>query len=323
MKLERLMTITILLLNGKRVQAQELAERLEVSLRTIYRDLDTLGQAGIPIVSYTGMEGGYEIMDSFRLDRQLLSLDELTALSTALHGLESTKAYDRSNMDLLLSKVGAMVATAEKGRAGEGDHIQVDFTPWKNSEEDRSRYDSLRQAVSDRKLIRFKYTSRQGGEQEREVEPMALVLKTYAWYLHGYCRLRGDYRIFKLSRIRDLNVQSESFARRAKSLAELNERWKKPETEAADTPIQAVLRFKASAAVSVLDRFDESEIERLPDGQLMVRTTYPNEKWLIGTVLYFMTDVIVLEPASTASKVKRIASEIADQYQDSAERTEV
>ncbi len=316
MKLERLMTITILLLNRKRVQAQELAERLEVSLRTIYRDLDTLGQAGIPIVSYTGTEGGYEIMDSFRLDRQLLSLDELTALSTALRGLESTKAYDGSNMDLLLSKVGAMVATAEKGQAGEGERIQVDFTPWKNSEEDRSRYDSLRQAVNDRKLIRFKYTSRDSGEQEREVEPMALVLKTYSWYLHGYCRLRGDYRIFKLSRIRELNVQSESFVRREKSLAELNERWKKPEKDAADTPIQAVLRFKASAAVSVLDRFDESEIERLPDGQLIVRTAYPNEKWLLGTILHYMTDVKVLEPASIAMKVKRIATEIASQYEE-------
>ena len=87
MKLERLMTITILLLNRKRIQAQELADRLEVSLRTVYRDLDSLGQAGIPIVSYTGMEGGYEIRDSFRLDLQWLSFYEMTALSTAIRGL--------------------------------------------------------------------------------------------------------------------------------------------------------------------------------------------------------------------------------------------
>lgn len=314
MKLERLMTITILLLNRKRVQAQELADRLEVSLRTVYRDLDSLGQAGIPIVSYTGTEGGYEIMDSFRLDRQLLSLDELTALSTALRGLETTKAYDRSNMDLLLGKVGAMVAQAEKGRAGEGDRIHIDFTPWKNSEEDRSRYDSLRQAVNDRKLVRFKYTSRQSGEQERVVEPMALVLKTYAWYLHGYCRLRGDYRIFKLSRIRELSVQSESFFRREKSLAELNDRWKKPETYETSTAIHAALQFKASAAVSVMDRFDESDIERLPDGTLIVRTTCPNEHWLIGTVLHFTTDVIVLEPAYMAAKVRKVALAVAEQY---------
>ena len=88
MKLEQeLMAITILLLNRKRVQAQELADRLEVSLRTIYRDLESLNLAGIPIVSYTGAEGGFEIMENFRLDRQMLSFDELIALSTALRGL--------------------------------------------------------------------------------------------------------------------------------------------------------------------------------------------------------------------------------------------
>jgi len=314
MKLERLMTITILLLNRKRIQAQELADRLEVSLRTVYRDLDTLGQAGIPIVSYTGMEGGYEIMDSFRLDRQLLSFDELTALSTALRGLESTKAYESTNMDLLLSKVGAMVAQAEQGRAGEGERIHIDFTPWKNSNEDRTRYDSLRQAVNDRKLLRFKYTSRKGEEQEREVEPMTLVLKNYSWYLHGYCRLRGDYRIFKLSRIRELAVQSEIFVRRAESLAGLKDQWVNPQASDKQEVIPVVFQFKASAAVSVMDRFDESEIERLPDGTQIVRTIYPNEKWLIANVLHYATDVIVLEPADIAAKIRQTALDIAAQY---------
>jgi Predicted transcriptional regulator len=316
MKLERLMTITILLLNRKRVQAQELADQLEVSLRTIYRDLDSLGQAGIPIVSYTGMEGGYEIMDSFRLDRQLLSFDELTALSTALRGLESTKAYDRSNMDLLLSKVGAMVAQAEQSRSGEGGHIHIDFTPWKNSEEDQSRYDSLRQAVNDRKLIRFKYTSRTSAEQEREIEPMTLVLKNYAWYLHGYCRLREDYRIFKLTRIRELTIQAGTFVRREESQAQLNDRWQKPERYAASEGITAVLKFKAAAAVSVMDHFDEKEIERLPDGQLIVRKTYFSEHWLIRTVFHYMTDVVVLEPLTVAATVRQIALDIASQYNE-------
>src|SRR5690606_36944704 len=121
-----------------------------------------------PIVSYTGTEGGYEIMDNFRLDRQLLSFDELTALSAALRGLETTKAIERANMDKLLNKVGAMVAQAEQGRTGEGDRIHIDFTPWKNSEEDRNRYESLRQAANDQRLVRFKYTGRKGDEQERE-----------------------------------------------------------------------------------------------------------------------------------------------------------
>jgi predicted DNA-binding transcriptional regulator YafY len=204
-----------------------------------------------------------------------------------------------------------MVTQAEKGRAGEADRIQIDLTPWKNSDEDRSRYDSLHQAVKDRKLIRFKYTGRQGAEQEREVEPMALVLKTYAWYLHAYCRLRGDYRIFKLSRIRELTIQSDTFVRRAESLTELKDRWKAPEVKAT---VPVVLQFKASATMHVMDRFDEKEIERLPDGKLIVRTTCPDEAWLIGALLYYMTDVIVLEPASIAAKVRQTALDIAQQY---------
>jgi predicted DNA-binding transcriptional regulator YafY len=316
MKLERLMTITILLLNRKRVQAQELADQLEVSLRTIYRDLDSLGQAGIPIVSYTGMEGGYEIMDSFRLDRQLLSFDELTALSAALRGLESTKAYDRSIMDRLLGKVGAMVAQAEQGRAGEGESIQIDFTPWKNSEEDQRRYDTLHQAIKDRKLLTFKYTSRKGEELERVVEPMVLVMKSYSWYLYGYCRLRGDYRIFKLSRIRELHVQADTFIRRTDSLAQLNDRWAAPERREG---IPVTLQFQASVSVFVMNRFDEKDIERLPDGRIIVRTTCSNENWLIGMVLHYRTDVIVLEPASMAAKVRQVALDIAGQYDVSDE----
>jgi predicted DNA-binding transcriptional regulator YafY len=102
----------ILLLNRKRVQAQELADRLDISLRTIYRDLELLNLAGIPIVSYTGAEGGFEITENFRSDRQMLSFDDLIALSTALSGLHCTQAFSNQNVDGLLDKVGALVSKA-------------------------------------------------------------------------------------------------------------------------------------------------------------------------------------------------------------------
>ena len=311
MKLERLMTITILLLNRKRIQAQELADKLEVSLRTIYRDLDSLGQAGIPIVSYTGTEGGYEIMDSFRLDRQLLSLEELSTLFAALRGLESTKVYDRHNMDRLLGKVGAMVAQAEQGRPGGSDRIDIDLTPWKNSEGDQARYNTIRQAVSEQRLLSIQYTNSSGEQQERIVEPMGLVLKNYGWYLYAYCRLRCDYRIFKLSRIRGLHLQEDTFARRVESLAELSDRWS---VRRKSDLIPITLRFQASAEAAVMDRFDEKDIERMADGTLIVRAIYPNEKWLIDSVLHFRTQVVVLEPASIAQKVRQAALDIAELY---------
>ncbi|MFC0332396.1 helix-turn-helix transcriptional regulator [Paenibacillus sepulcri] len=318
MKLERLMAITMLLLNRKRVQAQELAERLEVSLRTIYRDMESLSLSGIPIVSHTGTDGGFEIMEGYRLDRQMLTYDELTALITALRGLQSTQAMDRLNMDRLLQKVGALVSQAEQGRLADREHIHIDFTPWKNSESERNKYDALLKAVQDNKLVSYAYTDGQGGDTKRRIEPIGLVLRRYDWYLQGYCLDREDYRTFKLSRIRDLYVLEDSFQRRNVALSNLNERWKAPGyTETIDL----VLRCSGESIASVADHFDESELERLPDDSIMVRTTLPNEKWVIGFLLHFKSDVLVLEPAYIAAEVRRIALEISALYRDSGQRS--
>ena len=307
------MAITILLLNRKRVQAQELADRLEVSLRTIYRDLESLNLAGIPIVSYTGAEGGFEIMENFRLDRQMLSFDELIALSTALRGLQSTQAFSDQNLDGLLDKVGALVSKAEQGRMVGADQVIIDLNPWKSSSSERNKYDTLHKAVSEKRLIRFTYTNGQGGESERCIEPMGLVLKGYTWYLHGYCLNRDDYRVFRLSRIRNLLILEDTFQRRMVTLSELNEN-RGPQHDS--KMVDLVLRFTGSAKVPAEDHFDSDEIERQPDGSLIVRVRYPDNDWLIGFLLHFRTDLFILEPPHIAEAVRKSALEISKLYID-------
>ena len=313
MKLERLMAITILLLNRKRVQAQELADRLEVSLRTIYRDLESLNLAGIPIISYTGADGGFEIMENFRLDRQMLSFDELISLSTALRGLQSTQAFGNQNLDGLLDKVGALVSKAEQGRMVVADQVIIDLNPWKSSSSERNKYDTLHKAVSDKRLIRFTYTDGQGGETKRCIEPMGLVLKGYTWYLHGYCLNRDDYRMFRLSRIRNLLILEDTFQRRMMTLSELNENWG-PQRDS--KMVDLVLRFTGPAKVPAEDHFDSDEIERQPDGSLIVQFQYPDNDWLIGFLLHFRTDLFILEPSHIAAAVRKSALEIAKLYID-------
>ncbi|GGD97242.1 helix-turn-helix transcriptional regulator [Paenibacillus nasutitermitis] len=313
MKLERLMAITILLLNRKRVQAQELAERLEVSLRTIYRDLESLNVAGIPIVSYTGAEGGFEIMDSFRMDRQMLSFDELIALFTALRGLHSTQAFGNRNLEGLLDKVGALVSKAEQGRMAGSEQVMIDLNPWRNSSSERNKVDTLHKAVNDERVIRFTYTDGQGGETERCIEPMGMVLKGYTWYLHGYCLNRDAYRMFRLSRIRDLLILEDTFERRSATLSELNENLSPQRTS---KMIDLVLRIKGPAKVAAEDHFDEDEIERQPDGSLIVRVRYPDNEWLIGFLLGFKADLFIIEPLHIAAAVRQTALEISELYMD-------
>ncbi|WP_028610061.1 helix-turn-helix transcriptional regulator [Paenibacillus harenae] len=313
MKLERLMAITILLLNRKRVQAQELADRLEVSLRTVYRDLETLGMSGIPIVSYSGNDGGFEIMESFRLDRQMLSFDELHTLFTALRGLHSTQAMKRHNMDRLLEKVGALVSRAEQEHMADTDQIAIDLTPWRSGPVSSALYEALHGAVQDKRRIRFTYTDSKGAVTERCIEPNMLVLKGYTWYLHGYCLNREDYRLFRFSRMRDLDILPETFHRRSMSLAEVNEQW-----EAAwdQESVDLVLRFTGTAIVSAMDHFDSADTERQPDGSLIVRTRYfyKDDKSLIGFLLSFKSNLYVIEPDHLASAVRQSALDVFNLY---------
>jgi predicted DNA-binding transcriptional regulator YafY len=314
MKLERLMAITIILLNRKRVQAHELADQLQVSLRTIYRDLESLNLSGIPIVSYTGAEGGFEIMESFRLDRQLLSYDELKSLALALQGLHSTGIINEDNMDRLMDKVGALIVQVEQGRTTDKDRTRIDFSPWKNDEADRAKFDLLRKTIQENRIVTFTYVDGKGEvTKDRSVEPMELILKGYVWYLYGYCLKRDDYRTFKLSRIMELKVLLESFELRTAKPPSLKQAYEMPEAEGV---VNLVLRFQGEAIASAVDHFKDHELEWQSGDSLIVRTSLPDQTWIIGFLLHFKTELVVIEPPALARKLRDTALSIASIYSD-------
>jgi predicted DNA-binding transcriptional regulator YafY len=293
MKLDRLLAITMLLLNRKRVGAKELADRFEVSLRTIYRDLETLNVAGIPIISYAGASGGYEIMDSFRLDRQMLSMEELQSIITALRGIRSTKAIDDQSLDTLLEKVGALVAKTERESLdAEESQLIIDLNPYQNGVIDAGLFTVVRQSVRDRRLIRFAYSDIKGEETERIAEPMGLALKGFAWYLYAYCRLRGDFRVFRLSRMKRVEPLYESFERRSVSMAELDSKWFRK----VETWVELVLQLQPRARARAEDWFDPGCMELQADGTWIARVRYPEDEWLYGFLLGFGPDLKVLQP---------------------------
>nr|WP_255654973.1 YafY family protein [Cohnella sp. REN36] len=317
--MDRLLAITMLLLNRSRVSAKELSERFEVSLRTVYRDLETLGQAGIPIVSYVGVDGGYEIMDRYRLDRQYLTLEEMNAMVVALKGIQSVEGtLEDREISLLLDKVGALLAKSERERVEETSRqISLDFNPWRSGGEgDKEKLGVARQAIRDGRVIEFAYTGGDGAQTYRSCEPMRVVLKGFIWYVYGYCLKRQDFRIFRLSRIRELRASEETFERRP----DPQEGAEIPFSRSAATSwpngpmVELLLRFAPAAAARAADAFEEREMTAEPDGSVTVRAVRPNQRWLIHHLLGFGTDLKVLAPASVASDVRRIAEEIARLY---------
>lgn len=298
MSVSRLFEIVYLLLDKKQITAGELAQRFEVSVRTIYRDVDALSSAGVPIYATTGRKGGISLMDHYVLDRAAFSPQEQARLLTAL---QSLSGVDEPENQAVLVKLSGLFGRREP------DWLQVDLSPWGFPRSGEGRFDELRAAILERKTITFAYVSSYGGESRRTVLPVRLAFKGRAWYLQGFCLEREDYRTFRMSRILDLEVTDRRFDLTLEA----------PPLEAGEPPPQICaplrLRFSPALAYRVYDEFDLSCVTREPDGSLLVQVVFPNDSWLCGYLLSFGAGVEVLSPRNVRARLGTLARQVARQ----------
>uniref|UniRef100_UPI00398B4E90 helix-turn-helix transcriptional regulator n=1 Tax=Paenibacillus alba TaxID=1197127 RepID=UPI00398B4E90 len=307
LKIDRLLAITMLLLNRKRISALELSERFEVSLRTVYRDIEAINQAGIPIASYAGLNGGYEIMDQYRLERQYLSLEELQSIIVGLKGIRST--VGDQEVGSLLDKVGALVAKSEHHAAN--NQLIIDMNPWREGTHDKEKLNMLRTAIKDSKQISFQYISSQSEQSIRTAEPMSIVAKGFGWYLYGYCLLREDFRVFRLSRMKEINVLPQTFERKTETIETLQHGWGNHEPHSL---ITLILHAQPNVQAQIEDYFQPKQIDYQPNGSMMITATQPDEPWLHGMLLSFGPSIRILEPPHIAAVIKEKAEKIVLLY---------
>ena len=210
MKIDRLVSIIMILLNRERIGAQALADLFEVSPRTIYRDIDAINMAGIPVRSTSGVGGGFEIMQEYKLDKKFFSADELSAI---LMGLTSLSDLVRG--DELIHALAKIKSFIPADRAEEiklkANQIRIDLSAWMGNRNIQVYLEMIKTALQERRLLSFEYVAHHGNKTARTVEPYQLVLKNSHWYFHGYCRKRNDFRLFRLSRISNLQIEKETF----------------------------------------------------------------------------------------------------------------
>jgi predicted DNA-binding transcriptional regulator YafY len=310
-KIDRLLSIVVYLLNRELASASVLAERFGVSVRTIQRDMDAINLAGIPVMSVQGPSGGYGIMDGFKLDRRLVSPDDLFYIVTALGGIAGT--LDDGHIAGALEKVrGLLPRSGDEGLRRREERLHVDFSALGGGPAQRDSFRVVQAAVEDGRLLEFEYTSNRLESTRRVVEPMTVVFKWRAWYLFGYCRLRGDYRLFRASRIRRPVILPERFARRPKSFEEFS-----LENDPAATGglVEMRLRFSPEMAPLVEEFHNEEGMERRDDGSIVVRTAMPEDGWMYGYVLSYGHFVEVLEPERLRAAVKDAAGKIRSLYE--------
>lgn len=308
MKVDRLVSIIMILLDKERVGAQELADMFEVSLRTIYRDIDAINMAGIPVRGASGVGGGFEIMPDYKVDKKVFSASDLSAI---LMGLSSLSGVARGNeVANALAKIKSFIpADRAKDIELKANQICVDLSPWMGSRTIPSYLEMIKAALQDSKLLAFEYTAHHGNQTERIVEPYQLVLKNGHWYLQGFCRKRNDFRLFKLSRIVNLRLQEESFTPRD---------YQRPVLDFADLLKTMQTEIRLRVHQSIMDIVLEycSYEHAVPDGDNHYIVTFPfiENDYYYNILFSFGNKCECLEPVHVREEMKRRIHGIAKLY---------
>ena len=308
MKIDRLVSMIMLLLEKERVGAQELAELFEVSPRTIYRDMDAINMAGIPVRSTSGVGGGFEIIPEYKVDKQVFSTADLSAILMGLSGLSNVIRGEE-----LLSALAKVRSVIPANRARDielkANQICIDVSPWMGGGNLQPYLERIKTALQESRLLSFAYIAHHGKKTTRVVEPYQLVLKSGHWYLRGYCHERKAFRLFRLSRMSDLQIQAATFVPRA---------YEKPRLDAAEVVTAMQITIQLRIHQSILDRvLDYCSYDAFsPDGDAHYIVSFPfiENDFHYDILLGFGEKCECLEPPRVRAELKRKIKEIAALY---------
>ena len=296
MKDNRLFRILYYILEKEKVTANELADKFEVSIRTIYRDIDSISSVGVPIFTTQGKGGGIKIDNEFILNKSLFDANEKEQIIAALQGLEKTNEAYKSE---LITKLSALF------KIKNSNWIEIDFTSWESNNTYQDLFNTLKIAIINKNIISFSYNSSKGEKINREVKPIRLLFKEQDWYLYAFCLLRNDFRYFKLSRMKDLEVLAINYEDNFE-----NEVLKKELKY--ENIVNIKLKFDKSVAFRVYDEF--KAIEEDEKGNLYVEIKIPNNYKLYNYIFSFGSNVEILEPKEIRNQFKNIIDELAKKY---------
>ena len=302
MKIDRLIGILYVLLQKDKVTAPELAERFEVSRRTINRDIEDLCKAGIPIRTSQGTGGGISIMDGYRMDLTILTSKDMQMILAGLRSLDSVSGS--SYYGQLMEKIQAGSSSFISGR----DSILIDLSSWYR-ESLTPKIETIQDAIGDRHLVRFQYFS-PSGDSERTVEPYYLVFHWSSWYLWGWCRDRKAFRLFKLNRMDSVQKTEEIFECREAPMPDLSNEKIFP------GKIRVKALFEADQKWRLVEDFGPECFAESDDGRLLFTADYTDLESLVTWLMTFGDKAEVLEPLEAREAVSQMAKKMVILYGD-------
>ena len=282
----RLFEIVYILMQKKKITAKELADKFEVSIRTIYRDIEILSRANIPIYTIKGKDGGIGLLDEYVLNKTILSENEQNQILFALQGMKKVVGEEKDILEKMSMLFNKKI----------NNWIRIDFSTWDKDNAQEDRFDIIKNSILNKNKIEFIYYNSNGNESKRIVEPLQIWFKDKSWYLISYCKLKEDYRIFKIARIKEIKILEEHFER------ELPKEKKEEKYKLKNILLE--LEINKEMAYRVYDEFESKEISKKENGNFIVKVEYPENEWVYGYILSFGEHIKVLSPDKAKNIIK-------------------
>lgn len=306
MKIDRLLGIVIYLLNRDIVNANVLAEKFEVSTRTIQRDIETLNLAGIPITAMQGTNGGYGIIDSFKLEKQITSTEDYQFIIAALMGMNS--AYNNKKLETTLEK---LLSVSKQGKSI-SPKVKLDFSVSREGSNIDEYLKIIENTIDKEQIIEFEYTNSYGDKSFRSAEPIGVIYKWYAWYMLGYCCDKKDYRLFKVVRMRNLKKLEASFSIKHENIDNLLVQQEKQDNR---KYMDVKILCKEIIRVSIEEYFPNASITEKEDGDFILQfDALDNEIAWKGMLFTYGNKIKIIEPEELKTEFMARAKEIIDNY---------
>ncbi len=300
MKLNRLIGIISILLQKDKATISELAEKFEVSYRTVIRDIEAINMAGIPIASERGKGGGVYIMSGYKMDRTVLSSEEMQFILTGLQSLDSVSGTNRYKQ--LMDKLSANSVSISKS----DDTVIIDLAGWDKTGLSK-KIEAIKAAMENNETISFKYFA-PNGSTRREIEPYHLIFQWSGWYVWGYCLLREDYRMFRLSRITALENTGRKREKRQVPEYVSDKLYRSPDE------IEATVKFHNSVKWRLADDYENESFDINENGDITVTLTWSDTESFYRYIASFEDKAEIIAPEKYRKEFKSIIKKIYDKY---------
>ncbi|MFQ1005370.1 helix-turn-helix transcriptional regulator [Gilliamella sp. CG22] len=312
MKINRIITTIMVLLQREKITGKELAEKLNVSLRTIYRDNQVIEGAGIPIITYQGSAGGISILKNYKISKGLFTKEDVIVLLKGLNLLSSPVLKESENLRTL-EKIKSFLSEQELDEVTNNlNQLIVDLSPWFSKQNIDNKISIIRLALKEQLLLSFDYISIRNKQATRLIEPYKLIFKEKEWYLQAFCLTKNDFRVFKLSKMSNLRETNTKFIRQTTP-----EAFSLFQTEMKKKIFKIKLLIDESLLERILDFCDEKDIKKLNEQQYLVNFDFIDDDHSYGILLSLGHQCICLEPEHIRHELVERAEKIIKSYKKS------